>query len=89
MLVAMDPDGTALPAHKADWNFAMERGLIIPGTEITAVAIDPEGWRQFRDASMSGWKPSWADRTTSSADEAKARKRMEELIGDADPDPSH
>lgn len=80
MLVAIDSDQKALPAHKAEWNHAMDNAFVVPDAEITTVAIDPEGWLEFRTAVLDGWKPSWRDRALDETDEEADAKRLREAL---------
>jgi hypothetical protein len=80
MLAAIDGDQKALPAHKAEWNHAMDNGFVVPDAEITSVAIDPEGWLEFRAAVLNGWQPSWRNHTLSETDEEAEAERLKELL---------
>ena len=80
MLVAIDSDQKALPAHKAEWNHAMDNGFVVPDAEITTVAIDPEGWLEFRAAVLDGWKPSWRDRTLGKTSEEADAERLRDAL---------
>jgi len=83
MLAAMDPKGDALPAHKADWDDAMRKGVILPDTEITAVSIEPEAWLEFRKAKIDGWKPTWRDQALSGEDADMQAERLKNLLTEA------
>jgi asparagine synthetase B (glutamine-hydrolysing) len=80
MLAIIDSNQKALPAHKAEWNHAMDNGFVVPDAEITTVAIDPEGWLEFRAAILDGRKPSWRDRTVSETDEEADTERLREAL---------
>ncbi len=78
MLATIDGDHKALPAHKAEWNHAMDNGFVVPDAEITSVAIHPEGWLDYRDGALAGWKPSWQDRTPKETDKEVEVERARE-----------
>jgi|GEM_PF-5365193 len=66
MLDSMDPNKDLLPTSLEWWD-AERTDIIIPGTEITTVAIHPEGWKEFREELLSGkFKPSWRANTIKS-----------------------